>query len=262
MRIKSAGHAAFAVIMIALGLQGLSKGVFTAVWQPVPKGVPAREALVYLCALVSLVSGVGLLWRRAAAGAARVLLGLLLLWLVLFRLRGLFHTPTSLDAWDGCAETAVIVAGAWVLYAWFASEGDSHYDASAQGDPDVRIARVLYGLALIPFGLEHFAHLKETAGLVPRWLPAHMAWVYFTGGAFLAAALGVLTGVFARVAAALSALQIGLFTLLVWVPVVARGSKSASVWSEFAISSALTAAAWVVADSYGMRASRKAPVGG
>lgn len=250
MRIASVGQAVFAATMIFLGVQGLVRGDFTPVWEPVPKAMPAREALVYLCALVSLGSGIGLFLRRSAPAASRVILASLLLWFLLLRLPSLWLSPASQDSWSGAGETAVMVAGAWVLYAWFAGEGDRRLVGFATGSRGVRIATLIYATAMIPFGIAHFTYLKETASLVPAWLPAHTAFAVVTGSAFLAAGVAMILGIYARLAAALSALQMGLFAALVWVPIIAAGSRNAWFVSETIVSFALTAAAWVVADSY------------
>jgi uncharacterized membrane protein len=250
MRIASVGHAVFAVTFIALGILGLVHGNFAPVWAPVPKWVPAREAFVYLCAFVSLTGGGGLLWAHGAAAAARVLLGYLLLWWLLLRVPYLFIMPQVEDSWSGCAETAVMVAGAWVLYAWLAADGDRQRLGFATGDNGVHVARVLYGLALLPFGLAHFIYLQVTAGLVPSWLPWHVGWACLTGFAFIAAGLAVLTGVWARLAAALSVCQMALFVPLVWGPILAAGHLHGYEWSETILTAALAAGGWVVADSY------------
>jgi uncharacterized membrane protein len=246
MRIASVSHAVFAAIMIAIGIVGLVKGNFTPVWDPIPHD---SHALAYLCSFISLATGIGLLWQRTAAAAARVLFASLLLWFLLLRVPNIILSPTFGVFWPGF-ETAEMLAGSWVLYTWFAAGWDTQRLGFLTGKKGLRIARVLYGVTLIFFGFAHFYDLKDTVSLVPSWLPWHVGWAYFTGGAFIAAGVAVLIGVYARLAAALSALQMGMFTLLVWVPIIAAGSKDHFQWSEIFVSAALTASGWVVADSY------------
>jgi uncharacterized membrane protein len=249
IHIASFGHAFFAAPMIAIGVLGLRKGGFVAIWSGVPAGLPGRVALAYLCAVVSLGSGIGLLVRRAAAVASRVLLGYLALWMLLFRVPLVVRDPGSSGLWWAWGEIAMMMAGAWVLVVEFAGGPRGKGPGFVAGDRGLRTARVLYGLALIPFGIAHFTFLERTVSMVPGWLPWHLGWAWFTGIALIAAGVGVIFGVLARPAAVLSAVEISLFTLLVWGPIVLAGAD-ASQWTEIVDSIALTAAAWAVADSY------------
>jgi hypothetical protein len=248
MRIASTSRAIFAATMIGLGILGLLHPNFVPVWNPAPK-VSTGHLLVSLCSLISLATGIGLLVRRMAASAARLLLATLLLWLLFFRLPNFFLIPAFAACWS-VFPLAVMLAAAWVLYVWFAGDWDRHHLSFAVGSKGLRIARTLYGVSLIFFGAAHFIDVRDTLALIPNWLPGHLFWAYFTGCAFIAAGLAILTGICARLAAVLSALQLTLFLVLVWIPIVAKGSTSPFQLSETILNVALLAAGWVVADSY------------
>ncbi len=236
LRGADAARVAFAASLVVLGAHALVTRSIGGVWGPVPAFVPARAALPWLLGTVVAACGAGLPWRRTAPVAACVLLGCLLLWLVFARLVEAAGAPAVEGYWSGCGETLVPLAATWMLL------------AGERGSQRV-VARSLYGLALLPFGLAHFVYLKETASLVPAWLPAPRAWALATGGAYLVAALALLAGVGARLAAVLVAVQVGAFTALVWLPIVAAGRADASAWSETVISLMLTAAACVMAQA-------------
>jgi uncharacterized membrane protein len=143
-----------------------------------------------------------------------------------------------------------MLAGSMVLYVWVATEWDYEHVRWFNKMGGLITARALYGLALIFFGLAHFIDVQDTISLIPDWLPEHIFWAYFTGCAFIAAGVALLVNICARLAAALSALQISLFLLLIWIPIVAAGSRVRFQWSETFLNVALGAGAWVVADSY------------
>ena len=249
MRIVSVGHAFFAVIMIGLGAVALLHRDFDPLWNPVAEHVPGRVLFLYLGPFVSLMTGFGLLVRPVAVIAARVLLVTLFVWLLLFRLPNLLHQPAFEACWS-VFPLLVMLAAAWVLYVWFAADWDRTHLRFISTDKGLRTARVLYGLCLVFFGLAHFIDVKDTVSLIPRWLPEHLFWAYFTGCAFVAAGIATLTNFCAQEAVTLSVFQIALFLLIVWIPILAKGSNAPFQWSETILNAALMAAAWLVADSY------------
>lgn len=249
IRIASIGHAVFAVVMIFIGAVGFLHPDLVSLWNRVSINVPAHELLVHLIALISMAAGVGLLVQRTTAMAARLLFTTFLLWLLLLRLPNFFLEPVFAACWS-VFPLLLMVAAAWVLYVWLAADWDRNHLSFMLGGNGLRIARFLYGLSLIFFGIAHFIDVKDTVSLVPHWLPNHLFWAYFTGCAFIAAGIATLIGFCARLAVTLSALQIASFLLLVWIPVVAAGSNNRFQWSEAILNAALCAGAWVMTDSY------------
>lgn len=247
--ITRPGQRLFALTMVALGITGFLQHGFAPIWNPIPKWAPEHDRLVYLCCAATFVCGVGLLFRGTSALAARLLLTLFLIWLLAFRVRTAVMTPMTVVYWENVGEATVYAAGAWVLYAALGREWDRRM-GFAVGDNGLRIGRALFGLAMLAFGFAHLAYLKDTAVLVPKWIPRHEAWAMVTGWAYVLSGVGVLTSVAGRLSATLAAWQIFGFTLLVWAPRIYAGSKDPSVWSEALVSWTLTVSAWVVAESY------------
>ncbi|MEZ5499091.1 MAG: hypothetical protein R3E77_06645 [Steroidobacteraceae bacterium] len=246
----SLAHAVFAATMIFLGATSLIQGDLAPIWIGAATDTPRHGALVYLSGGFALAGGLGLLWRQTASHAARLLLAFLLFWLVAFKAPFILRAPLQEVSYQSFAMTSVIVAGAWVLYAQLATGWERRRVSFVTGESGVRIARLLYGLSLLAFGLSHFFYLNMTAPLVPSWLGWQVGWAYFTGCTYLVAGVAILVRVMDRLAAVLSAIQMGLFLPLVWLPIAIAGQLSAFQRIETVDTWVLAVSAWVVAESY------------
>ena len=227
-RFPYAARIAFASAMIALGVIGLALRDFAAVWGPLPAWAHARTTLAVVYSLVPLVAGIALFFKRTAAAAALVLVAYVALWWILFKVVPVFRAPLTELSWLDAGMYAMLLAGAWTL---FADLGGRPFLGDARG---VRMARVLFALGLIPTGLSHFVYLPYTVPLIPAFFPFRQGWAYITGACHLAAGLGVLVGVFPRLAAQLEALMLLLFTVIVWVPRVIAAPLTSAAMTMFA----------------------------
>jgi hypothetical protein len=112
-----------------------------------------------------------------------------------------------------------------------------------------RLARLGLGICAISFTLGQMLLPRETAHLVPSWIPPNqMFWAILTTVAFGLAAIAILINRQARLAMRLMTLMLALFGVMVWVPRVIAHPKAHFNWSECVLTFLITGAAWVVAD--------------
>jgi uncharacterized membrane protein len=257
-RSQQIGLTLFAVGMIGLGVLALIYGDFAMVWQPVAPWIPGRTALAYASGVLMLLGGVGLLFTATVAWSVRILFPYLFVWLML-KVPALVVAPGMEAVWLGFGEIAVLFAGGWVLFARLAAVREGSPLSFLRGEKGVYLARIFFAVCLLPIGLSHIVYVKQTAELVPAWLPYREGWAYLTGAGQMACGLGVLFGILPRVAAWAEAGMISLFTILVWAPAIYAAPGTRLPWTAFFISWAIASGAWVVAQNVtGKRSGERA----
>lgn len=81
-----------------------------------------------------------------------------------------------------------------------------------------RTAIYLLSIVMIVFGVYHFLQPKMMLIYVPDWVPGGIVWVYFTGAAFILAALAFLTNKMVKLAGYLLAALLLVFVLTIHLP--------------------------------------------
>ena len=245
------GVYAYAAGAIFLGVLGLASGDFATTWQRVGPGVPFREALAYLTALIELCAGLALLWQRTARAGALTLT-------VVYAVFTLAWVPKYLEnlrnfdpVGNIFEEFSLVVAGA-VLFAYFSPSG------SPVARRESLFAR-LYGLSAISFGIGHIYYMPGLLTWIPKWIPpSQMFWAYATTIGFFLAAAAILTNIMAPLASRLITAEIVGFEILVWIPKLIAGPHDHISWAGNAICGALAGAPWAVSDSICRNAKRAA----
>ena len=234
------------------GLASIGSGICALVWHDfIALGdVPHREILIYIVAAIEILGGVAVLWPRTARAGAVALGAIYLIFALLEGVPLILEHPLGYGGYGNFFLQFSLVSGAVIVYAC------SGPIAQARTARLALIGYYSFGICIVSFTLYQLFYLSATASLVPKWIPpGQMFWAVATTAAFALAAIALLTGFMALLAARLTTAMIVGFGLLTWLPALFANPHSFWNWSEFTETLAIAASAWIVADFLGHRRS-------
>ena len=235
------------VATIVAGLLLIYLGILNAVyrdslltWQPTPDGAPWKMPFAYLSAVILIVAGIGILLPQWRTKGAMLGAGWVGLWALLLHLPHVV-TDHNVAALLGLGEASANALGLATLTGCF--------DTSKRA----MLLRLAFGLCLVIFGASHFVYADFTAQMVPAWLPQRLSLAYLTGAIHALTGACLLAGIRVRLAAAIEAMMMSSFVLLVHIPGVASAPHDRMQLTMLGMAGLLTTAAWLVASWRSLR---------
>ena len=91
-----------------------------------------------------------------------------------------------------------------------------------------RLACVVFAVIMAVFGIFHLINAENMKGVVPKFLPGGILWVYVTGIGFILASLAILINKYTKLACYLLAVMLVIFIVTIHVPNIVNGTDEAS----------------------------------
>jgi uncharacterized membrane protein YphA (DoxX/SURF4 family) len=245
----------YGLAAVGFGVVALVWGDFND-WQQIRAsgGIPHREILLYLAAAVEIFGGIAIQFRRTERVGA-IALGAIYVIFALMWVPIIVHDPRVFDRYANFFEQFSLVAGAMIVGRSFSPR------ASGRAALLARIGYFSFGICVISFTLEQAFHLSGTPDFVPKWIaPGQMFRAVTTTVAFALAAVALLTGRFALLAARLLTTMIVGFGLLVWLPAPFADPHKLINWAGNAENLAIAGSAWIMADYLRQRVAARAMI--
>jgi uncharacterized membrane protein len=257
--MKRFGVYLYGLATVAAGILDLVWGDFDPSHQPIQAfgdHIPGRTIFAYITGIWMIAGGVAILWRRSARRGAAALTVIYFIfavfWLPRFYTAPLvlgFRIPILIGVLAGFGSQLIVSAAGALVCASMAT--DSTWSQT------VLIARWIFGLCSIAFGLAHLTGIKDNIVYVPTWMPlGREFWVIATGICFVLAGLAILSGILDVLAPRLLALMLFVFSAVTLVPRIVAFPHRHDVWGGNAYQLAAVAAAWIFADSNTRRTAK------
>ena len=246
-----AGRLFFALAMGFFGAQFL---IFVSSMSGPLPGPPWSHGVLsldWLACVGFILAGVSIATGRMARLVAMVLGVVLLLYGLIRYLPVMVTRLHDPGPWTVVFEILAMAGGAWVLAASFPADGlgSPSWDGVVWRLADV--GRFLIAISLVVFAVQHFMYARFVATLIPAWIPARLFWTYFTGIAFVAAAISIATKRMLRTGAMLLGTMFLLWVVLLHAPRVAGAVRNGNEVTSLFVAVAMCGLSFALAGAYG-----------
>ncbi|MGC2109564.1 MAG: hypothetical protein WA655_08605 [Candidatus Korobacteraceae bacterium] len=232
--------------MLAFGAQQFIYAIFGVGLGP--PWTPESTLWTYVTGIVLLATAISIAIHRK--GHWGILLACMLTLRLLFlHIPRLAATARDPNQWTSAFEIIAMVGAALVL-------ADTAPIEESLGGPDMTtmLGRSIYAISLLVFAAQHFMYAHFVGALVPSWIPGHLFWANFIGVAFVAAALSILTGVWATLGSTLLGAMFLLWVLLLHAPRVVLAPHDGNEWASAFVALAMSGGAFLMAGSLDQQA--------
>jgi uncharacterized membrane protein YphA (DoxX/SURF4 family) len=218
-RLIVLGPVFYAAPLATFGAEHLVLGRLMA--DMVPHWIPWHVFWIYFVGLALIAAALSLTFRRCLRWSASLLAVLFLIFVFTMDLPGTLAQPANRINWVLlCRETSFAI-GALALTATLLQQKSSQLSKTL-----VAIARIVIGLVLIFYGVEHVLHPERVTGvplekLTPAWVPWPHVWAALIGAILFIAGAVLLINKRPRLAAAIVGAVMTALVLFFYTPILA-----------------------------------------
>jgi uncharacterized membrane protein len=215
---------------------------FHAIVIPVIPWIPAHPWLAYATGAALLVAGLCILTNVRARAGALVIGGIFLGSDLILHVPRMIVVPENWGLRGEVCEMLALSSAAFILAGTLprADGSAGRWDRAL-----ANIGRVLFGIAVVVFGVDHFLALDLIASLVPAWMPGHIFLASLTGAAMIVAGVSILTKWMGGLGAFGLGIVFLLFVVTLHVPRVLAAPRSPDEWSSALIALGMWGASWI-----------------
>jgi len=247
--LRHFGRIAFAIGIAAFGAQYLLQGHYLGGLPPVPPWAPGGAIGAYLVGVFLIVAAISIAVQWNARFFAMLIGALFVLCVVFLHLQHFSDVIHKGNDRTRALEPLAMAAAAFILAGIYPSNPAKSSPLQSITEIAIRSARFVFAFTMVVFGWQHFEYAAYLAMLAPAWIPAHLAWIYFTGTGFIAAGVCITSKILGRLSATLLGLMFFLWVVTLHAPRVYASLHNADEWSSLFVAAAMAGASFLLAST-------------